>query len=140
MLTGDLGRIISTRNGELVELAIDAYYKTNTFQAWILNKREGLSGNIRIVTMTYPPTVHGTKIRHLEIVSLECVTGYALPDMLLPFNPAGVSFSILRQHTSPTRPPRMMRTCFLTRPRALVHARASQPTDLEAGLGHPGSD
>jgi hypothetical protein len=84
MLTGDLGRISSTRNRELVGLAIDAYYKTNTFQAWILNKRKGLSVNIGNVTMTYPPTVHGAKIRRLEVVSLECVTGYALPDMLLP--------------------------------------------------------
>jgi hypothetical protein len=82
-LAEDLGHIISTRNREIVELALEAYYKNNTFQAEILDKREHYPGNVSNVIMTYPPTAQGAHIRHLEIAARECVFAYALSDMLL---------------------------------------------------------
>jgi hypothetical protein len=84
LLAGDLSQIVSIKNCELVEFAIEAYCKSNTFKVDILDKRAFLKGNVSIISMRYPPTVRGARIRHIEMVAHECVFAYVVPDMLLP--------------------------------------------------------
>jgi hypothetical protein len=59
---GHPGQIISARNCELVNAAIDVYYKSNTFEVTIQQTTQDHS-----VAMRYPPSVHAVRIRHIDI-------------------------------------------------------------------------
>jgi hypothetical protein len=87
MLATNLRSIIGTRNSHLTTLALETYYKRNTFQATCsltpVNSAED-GPDMYQRCFRYPPRVYGAQLRHLVIVDTHCEFRRSLEDALLP--------------------------------------------------------
>jgi hypothetical protein len=76
VLSHELAKILATQHSELILLALEAYYKANTFSVNICDPRQS-------ITFQHPPLAYGVYIQRIDITIWNCVLADTLEDMLL---------------------------------------------------------